>query len=329
MAAFAVIALCAQGLASPQGASPPPVSKQASLGSDKLAGTAVVAVLNIRGRGFSLQESSLLANLLRLRMEAADQFHVVSAARIKAVSDPQYGGFLDCADKNCAWRATAVLQADYAVIGKMSGEGREGEIEIDLIDAGSGEVIEKFSADVQEPWESPENEWIGKLSEKVVRCVVDRQHSGSPMPVRLIPRKGPTRESSIPGSDSKPQEVLAEDRAFHRDKRATVAIGIAGGGLAVVGAAMVALPVMVDYMGAAGGGAQRVPDRPDRLQRAGFFLVGAGVVVEGAAVVGAIVTTVQGVQLRNAEHRTGYRVTVVPVVAPLASGYGAVARVEF
>ena len=33
--------------------------------------------------------------------------------------------------------------------------------------------------------------------------------------------------------------------------------------------------------------------------------------------------------MRDAEHRTGYRVSVVPVVAPRTNGYGALARVEF
>jgi hypothetical protein len=128
--------------------------------------------------------------------------------------------------------------------------------------------------------------------------------------------------------DSEWQEVLAADRTFHACKRATFITGMVGNGAMVTGAVILTFDVMFAFMtlfshdGSSDDGLRKSMDMS-------ILLMEGGAIVEGAALVGAVVTTAEGVHLRNCEHRTGYRVTLVPVVAPRASGYGAVARVEF
>jgi hypothetical protein len=122
--------------------------------------------------------------------------------------------------------------------------------------------------------------------------------------------------------------MLALDRSYHWTKRATVTTGIVGGGAMLTGAELLVLDVMFSVLTIfSHDGA--TDNSPDRMAQTAVFLMGAGAVVEAASAVGTIVTITQGVQLRDAEHRTGYRVSITPVVAPRANGYGALARVEF
>jgi hypothetical protein len=321
----AVAMLVSLGLATPLNQSRPQIAAPVTEDFGELAGTAVVAVLNIRGRGLSLQESSLLADRVRTRLETSDQFRGVSAARIKATSDPYYGKIADCAEVNCAWRATELLQADYAVIGRMSGLGRDGEIELDLIDAGSGEVVEKFSEDVEGPLESPDNEWIPKLARRIEESIVERQIPGFRRKRIQIISRNPSPAPPIPGFDSEWEQMRALNEEFHEQKQLAVMSGIVGGASLVLGALPILGAAFFDGLTYGRESDGLYSDRRD--EEIEFVVMGAGAALGGFAIFELCSASESKARLRNFEDRTRYRFSAAPIILP--RGGGAVVSLEF
>lgn len=93
-------------------------------------------VLSLDGRGNASQNTPSLAREIGKRLYSSGLFRPPEGAAVWM--DPHYGYLGKCSDKNCAWRATLLLNVRYTVVGSLSGYGDDLTLDMQTVEGESG-----------------------------------------------------------------------------------------------------------------------------------------------------------------------------------------------
>jgi TolB-like protein len=271
----------------------------------------VLAVFDLQGDSPSTAEAGILTELLRSRLAASGNFHLIDRAVTADLHDPHFGAMAQCSDLDCAWRATKLLHADYVVVGKVVKEDKLLVLDLAVVDEERGEVVEKLEY----------TDGFNQLSAKRIPNAVARLAMFSPA---ALGPDAADHEGIVPISLARQLRSATDDYVF--TKRTAWYLNIAGTVGLVLGNALVQSENQScrDRYWTAPSSCSDV-----RFTR-GTVVFGVGAVVQALGIARVVETIFVGRDLKELEDRAGQTsVSVIPVYDPRTRSTGVLAKLEF